>query len=257
VSLSSEPTFSTLKNNYVCGYRNIAGERYAGASGKHKVDTNAVDTTNGAGPHNIQIFVLTSDGIVLTVLPGYWHSQDLVGELQLAQELNKVWVDPSLSRAQKDEAFRQMQLGHISQHSQGEHNRSKMQGFDVQYEITHRLNSSDVFYDRRLVDPAAKKAPPGAVKTTDVIMHERMASRPVEPYERFDVASYADYGKPFYDKHEEFRMANGQIAPGAKLSSEPVIGNDPRAHPVEQQVKKQGVVALRQGLSAFLRYGLR
>jgi hypothetical protein len=52
-------------------------------------------------------------------------------------------------------------------------------------------------------------------------------------------------------------MANGQIEPGAKLSSEPVIGNDPRAHPVEQQVKKQGTTVLRQGLMTFLRYGLR
>jgi hypothetical protein len=132
-----------------------------------------------------------------------------------------------------------------------------MQGYDIQYEIAHRLYNSDVFYDPRMVDPVAKKAPPGAVKTTDVIMHERMAQRPFELYEHFDVAAYSDYGKPFYDKHEEFRTADGQIAPGAKLSSEPVIGNDPRAHPVERQVKKQGVIALRQGLNAFLRYGLR
>ena len=98
---------------------------------------------------------------------------------------------------------------------------------------------------------------PADVKTTDVIMHERMAQRPFVPYDKFDVAQYADYGKPFYDKHEQFRMANGQIEPGAKLSSEPVIGNDPRAHPVEQQVKKQGTTVLRQGLMTFLRYGLR
>lgn len=246
-----------LQNNYICGYRNIADKGYAGASGKHQIGGNAVDTTNGAGPHNIQIFVLTADGTVLMCLPGYWHSEDLVNELRFADSLNKVWVDPNLSRAQKNQEFREMQLAHISEHSKQERNRSHMQGFDIQYEITHRLNHTDVFYDPRLVDVAAKKAPPQDVKTTDVIMHERMAQRPFVPYDRFDVAAYADYGKPFYDKHEDFRMANGQIAPGAKLSSEPVIGNDPRAHPIEHQVEKQGVSVLRTGLTSFLRYGLR
>jgi hypothetical protein len=245
-----------LKDQFVCGYYNIAGKHYAGASGKHQVDGNAVDTTNGAGPHNIQIFVLSPDGTVLTCCPGYWRSQDLARELKLAQDLNKVWTDSSLTRMQKDEEFRQMQLAHIKEHPLAEHNRSKMQGFDIQYEITHRLYNTDVFYDPRLVDPTTKKAPPQDVKTTDVIMHERMAARPFVPYERFDVAAYADYGKPFYDKHEQFRMANGQIEPGAKLSSEPLIGNDPRAHPVETQVKKQGTRAVRQGLSTLLRYAL-
>src|SRR5271168_1939983 len=106
-----------LKDNFVCGYRNIANKSYAGASGKHQVDGNAVDTTNGAGPHNIQMFVLSTDGVVLTCLPGYWHSQDLVTELKFAQELNTVWTDPNLSRAEKDQQFRQMHLQHIAQHS--------------------------------------------------------------------------------------------------------------------------------------------
>ncbi|SRR5579885_97790 len=246
-----------LKDDFVCGYRNIANERWAGASGKHQVDGNAVDTTNGAGPHNIQMFVLSPDGTVLTVLPGYWHAQDLVPELQLAQKLNEVWTNPNLTREQKNNLFRQMQLAHIDEHPQAEHNRSRMQGFDIQYEITHRLYNSDVFYDPRLVDPVNKKAPPSDVKTTDVIMHERMARRPFIPYDKFDVVAFADYGKPFYDKHEDQRMANGQIAPGTNLSKEPVIGNDPRAHPVERQMKKQGSFALRTGLTTFLRYGLR
>jgi hypothetical protein len=257
VSLSSEPAFSTLKNDFVCGYRNIANEKYAGASGKHKVDGNAVDTTNGAGPHNIQMFVLAADGTVLTVLPGYWHAQDLVPELQLAQQLNKVWTDPNLSRAEKNQQFRQMQLAHIEEHSKAEHNRSKMQGFDVEYEAKHRLYNTDVFYDPRLVDPMTKKAPADDVKTTDVIMHERMAQRPFVPYDRFDVAVYSDYGKPFYDKKEDMRLADGQMAPGAKGAQEPIIGNDPRAHPVEKEAKKDGAIALKTGLSAFLRYGLR
>jgi hypothetical protein len=202
------------------------------------------------------MFILSPDGIVLHCLPGYWNSKDLADELQLAERLNAVWTDPNLSREEKNEQFRQMQLSHIGEHSRAEQNRSRMQGFDIQYEAKHRLYATDVFYNPRAIDPQGMKIPQNAVKSTDVIMHERMAARPFEPYERFDVAAYADYGKPMYDKHEDFRTANGQIIPGANLSSEPLIGNDPRAHPVKTEIKRQGTSIARQGLSTLLRYGL-
>ncbi|HEY9713501.1 MAG TPA: hypothetical protein V6C72_08515 [Chroococcales cyanobacterium] len=237
-----------LKDDFVCGYKDIENSRYAGSSGKHRPDEQAVDTTNGAGPHNIQIFVLTADGTVLQCLPGYWHSQDLADELAFAARLNKLYQDPTLTAEQKDQMFSQMQLNRIAEEPQGEHKRSRMQGFDVMYEGKKNLARTDVFYDRSLVDPATGKTPNTNVKTTDIIFHERMAARPFQPYKKFDVASYSDYGKKMYDKHEQFRMADGQIAPGANLSSEPMIGNDPRAHPVQTQVKRQGMRALRTGL---------
>jgi len=246
-----------LKNDFVCGYRDISSQRYAGASGKHRPDGNAVDTTNGAGPHNLQMFILSPDGIVLHCLPGYWSSADLARELQFAQELNKLWVDPALSLEEKRQRFSEMQIAHIDEHSQAEQRRSHMQGFDVQYEAKHRLYSTDVFYNPQAVDPAGDRMPPRAVKTTDVIMHERMAARPFVPYSDFDVAAFADYGKPMYDKHEDFRSADGQIQPGANLASEPLIGNDPRAHPIKTEAKRQGISIARQGLSALLRYGIR
>jgi hypothetical protein len=237
-----------LKDDFVVGYKDIEHAHYAGASGKHRPGETAVDTTNGAGPHNIQIFVLTADGTVLHCLPGYWHSQDLADELAFAARLNKVWQDETLSRDQKDQMFSQMHLAHIQEEIKGEHNRSHMQGFDVQFEGKKNLAGTDVFYDKRLVDQMTGKTANENVKTTDIIMHERMAARPFEPYKKFDVATYSDYGKPMYDKHEQFRLADGSIAPGANLSSEPMIGNDPRAHPIETQVKRQGTSALRQGL---------
>jgi len=242
-----------LKDQFVCGFHDISHEHYAGASGKHLPDQNAVDTTNGAGPHNIQMFVLAPDGTVLTCLPGYWHSQDLASELAFAQGLNEIWTNPEMSLDQKKAEFSRMQIGHISEEPKGESNRSRMQGFDIQFEAQKRLNRTDVFYNPRMVDPSGKHIPPNLVKTTDVIMHERMAARPFVPYNKFDVAAYADYGKPVYDKHEMYRDANGQLAQGANLSQEPMIGNDPRAHPVETAVKKDA----RTGISAFLRYGLR
>jgi hypothetical protein len=246
-----------LKDDFVCGYKDIENKKWAGSSGKHEPDGQAVDTSNGAGPHNIQIFVLTPDGIVLTCLPGYWHSQDLASELTLAEKLNQVWQDPNLSRDEKNRIFTQMQLAHLSQHPKAEHQRSQLQGFDVQYEAQHKLYKTDVFYDPHAINPATKKVPPGDVKTADVIMHERMARRPFEQYEKFDVAAFSDYGKPMYDKQEDFRMANGQIAPGTNFHDEKLIGNDPRAHPIKTEVTKESKSILRQTLNTVAHQGIR
>lgn len=254
VSLSTDPAFLMLKDQFICGFHDISHEKYAGASGKHKPDEQAVDTTNGAGPHNIQMFVLAPDGTVLTCLPSYWNASDLAQELVLAQQLYRVWIDPNISLAEKKATFSQMQVAHLQQHSKAESNRSRMQGFDIQFEAQKRLGVTDVFYNPGAVDPSGKNIPPRNVKTTDVIMHERMAMRPFVPYEQFDTAAYSSYGKNLYDKHEQFRDPNtGQIAQGADLKSEPFIGNDPRAHPVETKIKKQGP----RVLSGLLRYGLR
>lgn len=257
VSLSQDPVFEMLKDDFVCGYRNIENKKWAGASGKHQPDGQAVDTTNGAGPHNLQIFVLTADGIVLTALPGFWHSEDLARELDLAQRLNQVWQDPNLTRAQKNETFRQTQLAHIREHPQSEHNRSHIQGFDVDYEVQHRLYSTDIFYDPHAINPATRKVPPADIKTTDIIMHERMARQPFVPYGDFNVVAFSDYGKPMYDKQEDFRMANGQIAPGANLHDEKLIGNDPRAHPIKTEVKREGKSIIRQTISTMANQGIR
>jgi hypothetical protein len=256
VSLSSEPAFSLLQKDFICGYKDISHKKYAGASGKHEPDEQAVDTTNGAGPHNIQMFVITPDGVVLHCLPGYWHAQDLASELKFAERINQVWLDPNLSDAEKRQAFSQMNLEQISMEPKGMSNRSHMQGFDLQYEAKHSPNSG-FFKNPQLVDTTTGKTPPNNVKTVDIVMHERMAQRPFLAYKNFDVPTYSSYGKNEYDKHEQFRMANGQIQPGADLHSEPMIGNDPRAHPVETQVKKQAPRIARTGLNMFLRFGLR
>jgi len=250
VSLSNEPVFSLLKDQFICGYKDIEGKGYAGSSGKHLPTGQAVDTSNGAGPHNIQIFVLAADGTVLHCLPGYWHAEDLATELQFAQQLNKVWQDQKLSIQQKDQLFSQMQLAHLKDHSRAERNRSHMQGFDVLFEKDHRLASTDVFYHNP-IDPRTGKLDNRLVKTTDVIMHERMAARPFEPYKMFDTAVYSDYGKPMYDKEEDFRDASGQVV--GDTSDRNYIGNDPRAHPVQTEVKKQGKSILRQAIPALVR----
>jgi hypothetical protein len=253
VSLSQAPAFSELRDNFVCGYKDISHARYAGASGKHMPDGNAVDTTNGAGPHNIQMFILSADGTVLTCLPGYWHSEDLGTELNFAKQLNLIWTNPDLTREEKDEAFRQAQLSHIVVHSKAMRNRSRMQSFDEQFEVQKRYWATDTIANRNLITPKGRPLS-GAMKTTDRIMHERMAMRPFEKYEDFDVAAFSDYGKQKYDKREDFLdPTTGTIAQGADPSQEKMIGNDPKAHPIQTEGKK----LLRRNMRSMLRYGLR
>lgn len=215
-----------LRDNFVCGYRDISDQSYAGVSGLHKPNGQAINTTNGAGPHNLQLFIMSADGVVLTCLPGYWNSTDLVREMKLAAQLDEVWRNPSLTSSQKDAMFRQMHLAHIQQHPADMVFRSKMQGFDQKFEAKNRLYASDCIRNPSLIgDPNAKMLPQEAFKTTDQIMHERMAVRPFRPYSRFDVAVYTDYGRPVYDKHEDYRYANGQLMPNRDPKSEPKIGN--------------------------------
>jgi hypothetical protein len=198
VSLSQEPVFSLLKSDFVCATRDITNEPWSGISGLHSTENPAVYTTNGAGPHNLQLFAIAPDGTVLHCLPGFWAAPDLATELKFAQDLNRVWMDRTLTRAEKDRKFSEMQLAHIAQHSQAMTRRSRMQGFDMKYEARVRPASSDTIRPGSTVVPGVRNV--AAFKTTDEIAHERMTSRPFVPYTLFDVAAFTDYGRQKYDK---------------------------------------------------------
>ena len=174
---------------------------WSGFSEAHSPDGVAVNTANGSGSHNVQMFILSADGTVLTCMQGFWNATDVVSELQLAEDLNKVWLDPNLTKVQKDSIFRSMQLHHIARHSQQEAARSHMQGFDQQFEAEHRPNSD-------LIAGRGADGKP-VFKTTDVIMHERMARQPFVPYGDFNTAAFVDYGKEKYDKGENKLKADG------------------------------------------------
>ncbi len=163
VSLSVPPAFDDLKDNFICGYTDIKHKWYCGKSGKHEVNTVAVDTTDGAGPHNIQMFMLASDGTVLNCLPGFWESGDLNLELELAAELNKVYLDPNLSKEQKDKIFVQKQLNHILDHPMAMIKRSRMQGFDRQAEfkknyIPDTVSNPDLYMQEKGKTASAQRA---------------------------------------------------------------------------------------------------
>jgi hypothetical protein len=259
VSLSQEPAFSTLQSHFVCGVKDISKEQYAGVSRKHEEDGQAIKTTNGAGPHNLQVFMLSPDGTVLHCLPGYWDPRDLVYEMGLAWQLNQVWTDPSLSRSQKDQLFRQMHLAHEQQHPADMVFRSRMQSFDQKYEAKHRLLTSDTIRDPQLITASfasAGRLPQAAFKTTDEIVHERMALRPFLPFQEFDVASYVDYGRPLYDKHEDQRNLSGQRV-AFDREGDKLIGNTD-SMPGKRRARRGGLgrYAMQRGLQYFIRHGV-
>ena len=208
MSLSQDPTFSELKSDFACGTRDITGVPWSGFSGIHPIEGGAVYTTNGAGPHNIQMFILAQDGTVLTCLPGYWNSQDLALEIDLAKKLDAVWTDKSLTRSQKDAKFRELHLGHIDDHPFAMTHRSQMQGFDKKFEQKERLASSDTI----LSSTGGKNGMP-LFKTTDVLFHERIALQPFRKYEEFDVVAFTDYGRAKYDKKEEGTLGVADMRP--------------------------------------------
>ena len=187
---------NTLSSKCVCGVHDITGEPYAGSSDFHDVHGLAVKTTNGAGPHNIQIFFLSADGTVLHCLLGYWNPDDLQDEAKLAERLNEVWLNPKLTRAQKNAMFVSMQLEHIKEHSSDEASRSHLQGFDA------RVEAQNPKSDFIKVEASAGGSVTVELKTTDVVIHERMAKRPFMPFDQFDVAAFSNYGLQRYDKNE-------------------------------------------------------
>ncbi len=259
MSLSQEPAFSYLKDNFVVGYKDISGESYAGVSGVHMPTGNAVPTTNGAGPHNLQTFVLSPDGTVMTCLPGYWAPQDLVSELKLGQDLYKVWNNRYLSRAQKDQQFRAMQQEHLRSHPPQEARRSRMQGFDEKYEAKNRLMTSDCILDPRLASQVLEKGmkpPMGAFKSTDQIMHDRMSQRPFVPYQQFDVVAYTDYGRPFYNKNEDQRTATGEVNKDL-VKSQPLMGNTDQMPGKRGRMQQQGQMAGGGAVGYMARRGIR
>lgn len=179
-------------------------ESYAGDSGVHPIDGNAVNTTNGAGPHNLQTFVMTADGTVLHCLPGFWTSADLAAELEIAEKISYIWEDKAISQDHKADLFKRMHLEHLANHTQELAARSHLQGFDAQHIYKNRNELSDCISDSQAINAVEDphKLPYAAFKTTDKIMHERMAKRPFCNYSSFDTGAYTSYGCNHYDKGE-------------------------------------------------------
>lgn len=213
------------------------------------MESNAVTTTNGAGPHNVQLFMLSEDGTVLHCLPGYWDPNDLQSELELAQKLNSLWLDHSITTDQKIAAFKRYQTEHLAGHSPQMQARSHLQGFDAKYIAAHAQLMPECIAQPALLASCVSNCSSGggggsgmkesmhvpmeAFKTTDAIMHARMAKYPFVHYENFDTAAYTNYGTHYYDKNEN-EVAGAVARPELKRLSLHRVTKDAPGAPVEQ-----------------------
>ena len=191
MSLSNKMVFKLLKKEFECGWKNIRDEPYAGTSSSHKPTVQAVSTTNCAGHHNVQMFFMTPEGRVLHCLPGFWEPTALLKEAKLAKQLFKVERSTKLSRVEKNSKFLDMHLEHALSHDTKTRRASRLQGFDVHTMATRE--GSDF------------KRGTGRwnLKTTDQVIHERMAERPFLPFESFGIAKFVDMGNKHFDSHTD------------------------------------------------------
>ena len=203
VSLSDEGVLQNLKRNYVVGYKNITGASYAGKSGKHDTTAPAVYTTNGAGPHNVQLFFLSPDGVVLHCLLGFWDPRDLLVEMRFAQSQWRLWQS-NASIADKRKTNSQANLNVLRTLPADMVARSHLQGFDAKHEMKSS-HSDFVFKKGDFHPPTLPGMKAGNLKSTVQVIHERMSKRPFVNYNEFDVATFSDYGREKYDKKEETR----------------------------------------------------
>lgn len=204
MSLPQEPVFSLLKSDFVVGWKNIITEEYVGESFGYTCDQTAVGTTNGAGPHNVQIFVLSPDLTVLHALPGFWHPKDLAQELRFSQALQRLWQDKGRSRKEKDAMFTRLQLAEYKNHTRTTTIRSSWQGFDAANEKQRldRGQQRDTFLTSVDGSVDEQRGRP-RMKPINQLVHERMAQRPFVKFEDFDVAEFADYGRILYDNNRK------------------------------------------------------
>ncbi|MBI4604396.1 MAG: hypothetical protein HY721_20745 [Planctomycetes bacterium] len=188
MTLSNDAVIDLLNRHFVCALRNIKGKTsYAGSSNTHLPEYPAIEVTNCAGHHNVQMFFMTSDGRVLHCLPGYWSPRHFRHEAELALEAGKVYYRKDLSAAERNRDFLDLHLRHALAHTQELRDASHHQGFDKR-DLEKRKES----------DFQRKEGFLGGLKTADQVMHERLAERPYAPFESFDVAAFIDMGLKRY-----------------------------------------------------------
>jgi len=203
VSLPSEAVYPILQNDFVLGWKNIRREDYVGGSFGYTRRQACVGTTNGAGAHNVQIFVLSKDLTVLHALPGFWHPDDLARELRFAKVLLQLWKDDTRTDEQKRGMYRRLQLSELRFQPAVMYARSDWQEFDKTREgaVVSKDKDRDTFKhtDKGEVKRDARGAP--VLKALNVLTHERMAQRPFLKFKDFDFAKFIDYGTEFYDNN--------------------------------------------------------
>lgn len=216
-----------MKSDFEVGWFDIKNQDYAGySSGYGYISHCAVGTTNGAGAHNVQIFVLSPDKVVLHALPGFWAPEDLARELRFAKVLYRLWQDDSRTLAQKRDMYRRLQTSEPRNHPAETFARSSWQPFDARAErdrqgerdtalqVDTPAMSGNLVGMLRKVSMMSIRTGQQVMKPLNVLAHERMALRPFVPFEEFDIEKFVDYGRMLYDlnaRHDKGRKLPGQM----------------------------------------------
>lgn len=184
VTLSNDQVMKELNKHFVPAWENIKGKQsYAGSSNSHMPSNAAMEVSNCAGHHNVQMVFMTADGRVLHCLPGYWTPRHFLHEVALAVEIGKLYYKPGISAAERNSEYLDLHLRHSLEHTQELRDASCHQGFDRQN--LEKRQESDFHRKEGFVL---------GLKTPDQVMHERLAERPFVPFEVFSVERFIDMG---------------------------------------------------------------
>lgn len=199
MTLPDDTVFDLLREEFVLGWTNIEREEHVGLSHGYAPRQSALGTTNGAGGRNVQLLVLSPDRVVLHVLPGFWHPEDLAAELRFAKQVHRLWLDPKRDRAGKEAMYRRLHQAEIARQSPLTTARSDWQSFD-RHEEVQRCGRE--LRDTMLADAHGYPVMRGGtlqLKPLNVLTHERMMARPFQTLDEFDLEAFVDYGRVFYD----------------------------------------------------------
>ena len=231
MTLSSQEVIDLLGRNFVSAYTSIKGKTpYAGVSNTHMPENPAIEVSNCAGHHNVQMFFLTSDGRVLHCLPGYWNKRDFLEEAKLALDIGKLYYRSDLTAAKRNAEYLELHLRHALAHGQALREASYLQGFDKQ--SLEKRKESDFHRTEGFVS---------GLKTPDQVVHERLAERPFLPFQSFDVASYIDMGI------KQYKYDYG--LPGKGMSSSKPGEPPDRARPAHGKGKETSSAEKKDGRS--------
>lgn len=89
MTFSDKKLSRRLRRDYHLVWENIEGDDAAGSSFAHDPTDPAGQCPRGAGDHNVQILVLDEWGRLLNATAGYIDADDLIEELDLAEELHR------------------------------------------------------------------------------------------------------------------------------------------------------------------------
>jgi hypothetical protein len=199
VTLPDPEVLTMLSDRFVLGTQNIDREKHVGLSQGYRPNQTAIGTTNGAGGRNVQLVVLAADGTVLHVLPGFWHAEDLLPELRFALELNTLHRRTDLPAEGKLAMYRAMHRSFVRRLSPETLARSDWQGFDRHAEV-----------ERAQTEPGRDTfAEGGALKPLCQLVHDRMVARPFRQLVDFDMESFVDYGRAYYDNNAGYDKGHG------------------------------------------------